>query len=58
MYKRQVLLVEQNAKKALGICDYAYVIENGQLVNQGSGTDLLQHESVVSAYLGNDKNDQ
>ena len=36
-----VLLVEQNARKALGICDYAYVLENGKINLSGSGEELL-----------------
>lgn len=47
-----VMLVEQNAKKSLSICDYAYVIENGNLVNAGSGQDLLNDADIASAYLG------
>ena len=37
-----VLLVEQNARKALGICDYAYVLENGKINLSGSGEELLK----------------
>ncbi len=37
-----VLLVEQNARKALGICDYAYVLENGKINLSGSGDELLK----------------
>ena len=47
-----VMLVEQNAKKALALCDYAYVLENGRIVMQGLGTDLLCDPSVKKAYLG------
>ena len=47
-----VLLVEQNARKALGICDYAYVLENGEISLQGSGRELLQSDDVRKAYLG------
>ncbi|NLZ76044.1 MAG: ABC transporter ATP-binding protein [Erysipelotrichia bacterium] len=47
-----VLLVEQNAKKALSICDYAYVIENGEIKLQGTGEELLNSEEVKKAYLG------
>ena len=47
-----VLLVEQNARKALGICDYAYVLENGKISLQGSGRELLQSDDVRKAYLG------
>ncbi len=47
-----VLLVEQNAKKALSICDYAYVIENGEIKLEGTGEELLSSEEVKKAYLG------
>ncbi len=47
-----VVLVEQNAKKSLGICDYGYVIENGRKVLEGKGAELLSNEKVKSAYLG------
>ena len=47
-----VLLVEQNANKALSIADSAYVLENGSVVRSGSGTELLGDESIRSAYLG------
>ena len=47
-----ILLVEQNAKKALGICDKAYVLENGRISLSGSGKELLCSDSVRKAYLG------
>ena len=47
-----VLLVEQNIRAALELAHRAYVIENGRIVGQGSGDDLLSFESVRSAYLG------
>lgn len=47
-----VLLVEQNARKALGICDYAYVLENGKISLSGPGQELLQSDAVRKAYLG------
>lgn len=47
-----VLLVEQNAFAALKIADYAYVLETGKLVLEGTGKDLLQDERVKKAYLG------
>lgn len=47
-----VLLVEQNAKKALSICDYAYVLENGRVVMEGKGRDMLCDPGVKKAYLG------
>ena len=47
-----ILLVEQNAKKALEIADYAYVLETGSLVLEGTGKELLANEKVKEAYLG------
>ncbi len=47
-----ILLVEQNAKKALSICDYAYVLENGRIKLSGSGEELLNSDEVRKAYLG------
>jgi branched-chain amino acid transport system ATP-binding protein len=47
-----VLLVEQNVRAALELTKRAYVLENGRIVGQGSGEDLLSFESVRSAYLG------
>ena len=47
-----ILLVEQNADKALKIADRAYVLENGQIVLSGSGEEVAQSDSVKEAYLG------
>ncbi len=47
-----VLLVEQNVRAALELTQRAYVIENGRIVGQGSGQDLLSFEAVRRAYLG------
>ena len=47
-----VLLVEQNAKKALGIADRAYVLETGTIALEGNADDLLNDDSVKKAYLG------
>lgn len=47
-----VLLVEQNAKKALSIADRAYVLETGNVVLSGNANDLMNDESVKKAYLG------
>ena len=49
-----ILLVEQNAKKALEIADRGYVIETGHIVLAGRGEDLRDDESVQKAYLGID----
>lgn len=50
-----ILLVEQNATKALSLCDYAYVIENGQVRMQGTAEELMSRSDIVSAYLGEKK---
>ena len=47
-----VLLVEQNAKKALSIADRAYVLEIGNIVKTGTGKELLDDEDIRKAYLG------
>lgn len=47
-----VLLVEQNAKKALSIADRAYVLETGKIVLSGKASDLLDNDSIKKAYLG------
>ena len=46
-----VLLVEQNAKKALAIANKAYVLETGRIVLQGNAKDLMNDDSVKKAYL-------
>lgn len=50
-----VLLVEQNAKAALGIADRGYVLETGKVIVQGPAEDLLANSAVQSAYLGREK---
>lgn len=50
-----ILLVEQNAKKALEIADYGYVLETGSLVLEGPGQELLSNDKVKEAYLGENK---
>jgi branched-chain amino acid transport system ATP-binding protein len=47
-----VLLIEQNAKKALAIADYAYVLEHGKIVLEGTAADLRENDSVKELYLG------
>jgi len=47
-----ILLVEQNAKMALGLADYGYVLDTGTIVIEGKGSDLRRDEKVVKAYLG------
>ena len=47
-----VLLVEQNATKALEVAHRAYVLETGSVVQSGTGKELLASEEVQKAYLG------
>ncbi|MFO7496065.1 MAG: ABC transporter ATP-binding protein, partial [Desulfobacterales bacterium] len=47
-----ILLVEQNARLALKFAQRGYVLENGHLVLEGRGADLLQNPQVQNAYLG------
>lgn len=50
-----VLLIEQNANMALKTADIAYVIETGEIVLSGSGTQVLENPTVREAYLGKKK---
>ncbi len=47
-----VLLVEQNAKKALAIADRAYVLETGRIIKDGDATELMHDDAIKKAYLG------
>ena len=47
-----ILLVEQNAYKALSIADRAYILETGAITKSGKASDLIKDNSVKSAYLG------
>ena len=47
-----VLLVEQNAKKALSIADRGYVLETGKIVLEGDAKELMNNDEVKKAYLG------
>jgi len=47
-----ILLVEQNARKALQIADYAYVLDRGEVAQEGPASVLQQDEKVIAAYLG------
>ena len=47
-----ILLVEQNAFKALSIADRAYILETGTVIKSGKASDLINDEAVKSAYLG------
>jgi branched-chain amino acid transport system ATP-binding protein len=53
---KTVLLVEQNAKAALGIADRGYVLETGKIILQGAAEDLLGNRDVQRAYLGRETN--
>jgi len=50
-----ILLVEQNSKMALGLADYGYVMDTGNIVLQGKGPDLKNDDNVIKAYLGGHK---
>lgn len=50
-----ILLVEQNARKALKIAHHACVMEQGKIVRYGTGDEIAKDESVVAAYLGKKK---
>ena len=50
--KVSILLVEQNARAALTISDYAYILENGKIVLEGPSSDLINNEDVKEFYLG------
>ncbi len=47
-----ILLVEQNAHRALSIADHAYVMDRGRITLSGTGPDLLNNREVTAAYLG------
>jgi branched-chain amino acid transport system ATP-binding protein len=47
-----VLLVEQNVRQALSVCDHAYILEQGRVVAKGAGAELLQGERIRKSYLG------
>lgn len=47
-----VLLIEQNARQAMGLSDYTYVLENGVIAMQGASAELLQNPDIQKAYLG------
>jgi branched-chain amino acid transport system ATP-binding protein len=47
-----ILLVEQNARRALALADYAYVLERGSIALEGNGRELLGREEITAAYLG------
>jgi branched-chain amino acid transport system ATP-binding protein len=47
-----ILLVEQNVRQSLGMAERAYVLENGRIVMEGKGKELIAHKHVKEAYLG------
>ncbi|HEX6035417.1 MAG TPA: ABC transporter ATP-binding protein, partial [Anaerolineales bacterium] len=47
-----IFLVEQNARQALELADRAYILEQGRIVGQGTGKELLHNHEVQQAYLG------
>lgn len=47
-----ILLVEQNARIALNVSDYAYILENGEIAFEGNSADLVRDDRVRQAYLG------
>jgi branched-chain amino acid transport system ATP-binding protein len=47
-----ILLVEQNARAALQVADYGYVLETGEIVLEGPAADLTANPKVVETYLG------
>lgn len=52
---KTILIVEQNAFQTLKIADYAYVLELGRVFKEGSGSQLLEDEELINAYLGGKK---
>ena len=47
-----ILLVEQNARRALDVADFGYVLENGRIVLSGSGSELASSAQLADSYLG------
>ncbi len=54
---KTILLVEQNAFKALSIADKAYVLEQGKVTMEGRASDLIKDEKIQEAYLGKKKSE-
>jgi len=52
---KTILLVEQNAFKALSVADKAYVLEQGVVVMEGPASELIKNEKIQEAYLGKKK---
>jgi branched-chain amino acid transport system ATP-binding protein len=51
-HKTSVLLVEQNARAALSVASYGYVVENGRVVLDGTAEQLSENEDIKEFYLG------
>ena len=49
---KTIIIIEQNAFDTLELCDYAYILQNGETVIEGLGENLLNNEQVKKAYLG------
>ena len=47
-----ILVVEQNVRQTLEISDYAYVLESGRMVMEGTGNELLNNSRLVESFLG------
>jgi branched-chain amino acid transport system ATP-binding protein len=52
-----VMIVEQNAAKALAVADYAYVLETGRVAKEGKGSDLLHDPEIEALYLGGESHE-
>lgn len=53
-----ILLVEQNARAALQVADYGYVLETGEIILEGAAADLSDNPRVIESYLGLGNKDQ
>jgi branched-chain amino acid transport system ATP-binding protein len=51
-YKITILIADQNAHRVLGMCDRAYVIENGRIVMEGTSEELRRDRRIKEVYLG------
>ena len=47
-----IMMVEQNARRCLEVCDYAYVLDQGRCAREGPGAELLADPSIADLYLG------
>jgi branched-chain amino acid transport system ATP-binding protein len=51
-YGVSIVMVEQNARRCLLICDHGYVLDQGRNAHSGTGSDLIHDPKVVDLYLG------